>query len=488
MLSIDEEILPTYKIKMKNALIKIRCIRMILPKELRKYQGNFYLKKYILINECLELPCDKSNILPLNKNSENKSNKDKKDNVDSKKKNDLDINFYDDNKYNTNNNLNSKKNKDTLNNYQEKKEEEDKDNLIRLAIALNVSKKSNKKKKHSINSDNNNIKVNSSQSLSHISNNFENFPNKPIPVFEDNLNSPYDNILNRLKNFESKNENNLIRRNIKIDNKQRLENLKAKSKSKLDTKNLIVKDFVFEEDNSDRSMLNNVSQLVINENNNNEENKENKIIAYEIETFEIFYPSKANTKSKNIKKNKNNNQNDNISNNEKDNFNNKQNKPQKVLKFFYKTRNFTLPVKSIQVDCFVINITENKDIKVRQKNIQSIMKTFIIFLIFFALWILMAVFINNLVEKYGSSTFSVCIMPIFTIFLVNLFFTANIQFFIMAYILKTRGWKYLNTVKKDLIEQVIFMALVHPHALDHYMSIMFYQEYLKYHRYKIVYT
>jgi len=51
MLGADKDYVPLIKIKLKNALYKVRCIRMILPKELRKYQGkyNFILLLLLLL-------------------------------------------------------------------------------------------------------------------------------------------------------------------------------------------------------------------------------------------------------------------------------------------------------------------------------------------------------------------------------------------------------------------------------------------------------
>ena len=100
--------------------------------------------------------------------------------------------------------------------------------------------------------------------------------------------------------------------------------------------------------------------------------------------------------------------------------------------------------------------------------------------LYFFMWIMMSIFINNLVEKYGSSTFSVCILPIFTMFLVKLIVTANVQFLIMTIVLWYKGKMYLKVAKKPLLDKIIFAALVHPQALDHFESILFYQEFLRY--------
>lgn len=164
----------------------------------------------------------------------------------------------------------------------------------------------------------------------------------------------------------------------------------------------------------------------------------------------------------------------------------KQNKDKKVnvVKIFYQKRPFIFPMKKKLTDCFLINITKQKEIEITTRNFQGMLKSLIIMSLFLFMWFCMAVFINNLVEKYGSSTFSVCILPIFLMFFVKLIVTANVQFFIMAVVLKYKGKAYLNIVKKPPVDKIIFSALVHPMALDHYESILFYREYLRYYRFK----
>lgn len=266
---------------------------------------------------------------------------------------------------------------------------------------------------------------------------------------------------------------------IKTNFDQRNKNIKIRNKSKLDKENIILKNFMINEDLSDRSLLskskiNNKSILDlsnnallnlnkeqnINENNisfdnenNDMENINNKSYDhknFEIEKFHVIFKSKEKNKGKTN------------------------------LKIFEKKRPFIFPLKKNVISCFYLNITPQKKIKITSKNLQSTIKIFVIMSLYFFMWLAMAIFINNLVEKYGSSTFSVCILPIFTMFLVKLVFTVNIQFFIMAIVLKFRGKSYLNIVKKPPIEKIVFSALVHPMALDHYESILFYQQYMRY--------
>ena len=39
MLGVDKDIVPLYKTKMRSAFNKIKCVSLIIPKEMRKYQG-----------------------------------------------------------------------------------------------------------------------------------------------------------------------------------------------------------------------------------------------------------------------------------------------------------------------------------------------------------------------------------------------------------------------------------------------------------------
>ena len=278
------------------------------------------------------------------------------------------------------------------------------------------------------------------------------------------------------------------------DENQRKNNLSKKRKSKLDKKNMSIKEFVpgdiikTDKNNSQEignlSLTNN-SQLEllslprINEesldNTNNTKyngyNCGNLIIENQnfgnVENFENF---EILGKENNFKI-----------------FGKKVNKIKKIMIIAEKKRTYTLPIKNInKISCFVVNITVLKYSKVTNKSGQSMTKAFIILLLYVFMWYMMAVFINNLVEKYGSSTFSVCILPIFTMFLVKLIATANVQFFIMAVVLKMYGKSYLNIAKKPILQKILFAGLVHPMALDHYESILFYQEYLRYRKYKLI--
>jgi len=310
---------------------------------------------------------------------------------------------------------------------------------------------------------------------------YSKIPDRSVSFF--NIEDSPHNILNKLCENNNKNNSPICER---TSTHQRKSNMEKKRKSKLEKKNLVIEEeFNIEEDVSSRNLM---SKLDLNENNeiveninenlnklkeNNENNNNNNInndiieenniiITYEIESFEVTYI---------IDENKNN---------KKD----KEKKQKSSMKIFQKNRNFIFPMKKDLVECFIINITGQEKIKITKKNFQGLLKTSIILALFFFMWFMMAVFINNLVEKYGSSTFSVCILPIFIMFFVKLVITANVQFFIMAVILKYRGKRYLNIVRKPLIEKVVFMALVHPMALDHFESILFYQEYLNYRRAK----
>lgn len=327
-----------------------------------------------------------------------------------------------------------------------------------------------------------------------------------IPTFQKEDFSPILNNLEKINNEKNSIKTPAINSNTdnKNSNYQRLSNLRKKKESKLDKQNLVIKEFKIGEsininnnysnsntkninDVSHNCLLEKINEVNVNEeeniyskddnsiNNNDDINNINEIndinnndnnlnINFDlknfiIENFEIIFLSKKEKK------------------------NNEKKIPSDAMKIFSKNRPFIFPIKQ-KVDCFSVTITKEKKIQITNKNIQGLIKILIIMTLYFGMWFMMAVFINNLVEKYGSSTFSVCILPVFTMFFVKLIVTANVQFFIMAVVLKYRGKRYLNIVKKPMVDFIIFKALVHPMALDHFESILFYQEYLKYWRIK----
>ncbi len=198
-----------------------------------------------------------------------------------------------------------------------------------------------------------------------------------------------------------------------------------------------------------------------------------------MDKFEINYLSNKYINDKNIISYTN--PEENIINNQDKNIH-ISNKLKLKVNIYHKKRHFIFAIRKINnksPECFQIIIKKETKIKLSKFKLKNFLKTIVMFLMFIFLWVMLSFFINELVNKYGDSVFEMCIFPVFYMFLVNLIIVLNLKFLLMTIILYKKGKIYINMQKKPFFDLILFKCLVSPMALDHFESIINYQEYVK---------
>lgn len=138
-------------------------------------------------------------------------------------------------------------------------------------------------------------------------------------------------------------------------------------------------------------------------------------------------------------------------------------------------RTFIFPLRELShISCFKVSITEISVINDFLHRLKSSAKIIIMFAFYLLLWYYIAVFIQSIYKQYGDNIFQICVMPLISMFFIKLVFVVNIMIFVTTLLLHYKGASIVNSSKKNIYWNVIFIALVPPAALNHYMAINYF--------------
>ena len=143
--------------------------------------------------------------------------------------------------------------------------------------------------------------------------------------------------------------------------------------------------------------------------------------------------------------------------------------------FYFKANNDYFPT------CFYFSIQNYPNYRNWKAIVKLYIKQSLIFILYAYLLTNITVFIQLIYEQYADNIFKLCIMPLISMLVINLFITSNLQFFLTAIVLYYRGKVFLtiHKLKLSTMDKLLKMIFVNDLAYMHYESIDLYKMILK---------
>lgn len=101
-------------------------------------------------------------------------------------------------------------------------------------------------------------------------------------------------------------------------------------------------------------------------------------------------------------------------------------------------------------------------------------KLILILLIICSIWVCLLFVIAEIYTNYGENIFKICIMPLISTLIVNLFIVSNLLILVSSYLMITKG-VFIYSIKSFSFLKLIFNALVPKTASNSHQSILLYK-------------
>lgn len=128
------------------------------------------------------------------------------------------------------------------------------------------------------------------------------------------------------------------------------------------------------------------------------------------------------------------------------------------------------------VNCFYLNCIAIKNNKSTNKQtVRTTIKTALIFVILITIWFYLILLITYIYKHYGNNIFKVCVMPLISSLIINLFIITNILIFVSCLIMYYKGRIFYNNYKGSTLKKVLFNLIVSITASNNHQSLLMYR-------------